>query len=283
MVRVVVYLFDRILDLTLDTARQLRLGMHILNRIRADNNYDPKVNGEYWALRELKKQVQDKDIVIVDVGAHVGDWTREAAAGLSAGSVIYGLEPTRATFARYQEAAAASKAAAKIRPVNAALSDRDGQGTIYVDGDLHGTNSLHEHGLPKVPGASARRPEKTETVALMRGDTLCRQQGIEHIHFLKIDVEGHEISVLRGFEEMLSGKKIDYIQFEYFHGWIDAGHFLREPFELLLKKGYVVGKLAGDRLLFLDGYDKSYEKFEYANYFAIRSPELGALWPARRI
>jgi FkbM family methyltransferase len=283
MRRFVISFFDRFLDLIFDTAQQVRLGMHILNRVRGDNDYDPRSNGEYWALQEIKRQFQGKDIVILDVGANVGDWTRQAAAGLSPGSVVYGIEPVRATFERYQEAAAASPSAAKIRPIHAALSDRDGEGTIFVDGDLNTTNSLHEHRLTERQGGPSPRNGKQETTLLMRGDALCRREGIERIHFLKIDVEGHEVSVLLGFEEMLSRKAIDYIQFEYVHCWIDAGHFLREPFELLLKKGYVLGKLAGDRILFIDAYDKSLEKFEYANYFAVRSPELAALWPSRRI
>jgi FkbM family methyltransferase len=283
MRRFVIPLFDRLLDAIFDASQQLRLGMHILNRIRADNDYDPRSNGEYWALQEIKRQFQGKAVVIFDVGANVGDWTREAAAGLSTGSAIYGIEPTRATFERYREAAASSPAAAKIHPIHAALSDRDGQGTIYVDGDLLTTNSLHEHRLTERQAETPLHGKKVETTPLMRGDTLCREQGIERIHFLKIDVEGHEVPVLRGFEDMLSRKAIDYIQFEYVHGWIDAGHFLREAVEPLLAKGYLVGKLAGDHLLFLDAYDKSLEKFEYANYFAVRGPELAARWPSRRL
>ena len=50
---------------------------------------------------------------------------------------------------------------------------------------------------------------------VIRGDDYCEKHEIDSINFLKIDTEGSEHLVLQGFDRMLTGKKIDVIQFEY--------------------------------------------------------------------
>lgn len=277
MVGTIKKFLDLILDLLLTEEQQFRLGMHIANRARGDDNYDPKTNGEYWALHKIKKQFLNQKLVIFDVGAHVGEWTKEAWSGETSQLAIHSFEPTRTSFLQLERWARETAPSGGLYPVNAALSDRDGTGTLHIDGDLCGTNSLNKHLLIEKAGRSMAAPEKVAEVTLIRGDSFCREKGIERIHFLKIDAESEDVSVLRGFEGMLSRGRIDYVQFEYFHGWIDAGRFLHEALGFLIDKGYRVGKLRGNRLMLLDSYDKSLEKFEYANYFALR-PEAVPLW-----
>ena len=51
---------------------------------------------------------------------------------------------------------------------------------------------------------------RTETL-----DGFCAKNKINLIDFMKIDVEGFELNVLKGAELMLSGGKIKLIQFEF--------------------------------------------------------------------
>ena len=53
--------------------------------------------------------------------------------------------------------------------------------------------------------------------------------------FIKIDVEGFEFEVLKGFGNMLSEKAIKIIQFEYGYANADAGHTLKDIFNFLIK------------------------------------------------
>jgi FkbM family methyltransferase len=62
---------------------------------------------------------------------------------------------------------------------------------------------------------------KTKTI-----DNFLTSNSIEKIDFLKIDVEGYELNILKGAKNSLS--KIDLIQFEYGGCFIDAGIKLEE-------------------------------------------------------
>lgn len=54
----------------------------------------------------------------------------------------------------------------------------------------------------------------SESVTMARGDTFCAERAIEEIGFLKIDTEGHDLEVLRGFRTMLKAARIDLVEVE---------------------------------------------------------------------
>jgi hypothetical protein len=45
-------------------------------------------------------------------------------------------------------------------------------------------------------------------------DEFCSDRGIDHIDFLKIDTEGHDLEVLRGSERLLSEQRVDVVEVE---------------------------------------------------------------------
>ena len=46
-------------------------------------------------------------------------------------------------------------------------------------------------------------------------DSICEQEKVDTIHFLKIDVEGHELQTIEGASNLISSGSIDFIQFEF--------------------------------------------------------------------
>jgi FkbM family methyltransferase len=54
----------------------------------------------------------------------------------------------------------------------------------------------------------------TAPVDVTTGDAFCGRHGLEHVDFLKIDAEGHDLQVLIGFKEMLSRQAVDFVQVE---------------------------------------------------------------------
>jgi hypothetical protein len=86
----------------------------------------------------------------------------------------------------------------------------------------------------------------------MKGDDFCKENGIESIDLLKIDVEGAEFMVLEGFANMLKNNAIRIIQFEYGYANGDTHTLMKDFFRLLGDYGYVTGPLKKTGVLFMD-------------------------------
>jgi methyltransferase FkbM-like protein len=106
-----------------------------------------------------------------------------------------------------------------------------------------------------------------------------QQTGVAHFALVKIDAEGHDLSVLHGARALLAEHRIAVAQFEYNHRWILGRFFLRDAFEFLLALGYRVGKLTTRGVEFYPGWDLDLETFVEGNYLAC-DPEAAALLPA---
>jgi hypothetical protein len=85
---------------------------------------------------------------------------------------------------------------------------------------------------------------------------------------VKIDTEGHDLTILRGAGALLAGHRIAVAQFEYNHRWVFARAFLRDAFELLAGHGYQIGKLTPKGVEFYPGWDPDLETFVEGNYVA---------------
>lgn len=53
-----------------------------------------------------------------------------------------------------------------------------------------------------------------EHVQVSTGEAYCSAQGVDRIDFLKIDAEGHDMEVLKGFLGLLRGHRIGFVQVE---------------------------------------------------------------------
>jgi hypothetical protein len=102
-----------------------------------------------------------------------------------------------------------------------------------------------------------------------RGDDYADQAGIRHIDFLKIDVEGMEDRVLRGFNAMFERNAIDLVQFEYGRVNILNHFLLHDAYEFFRARGFAVGKIYPSYVDFRE-YTLSDEDFLGPNYLACR-------------
>lgn len=246
---------------------QIRIAKYILNRAQGEGIDDPNVNGEYFLLAKIKRIHFTDESVVFDVGANTGEFTRMAISDTDNNLIVYCFEPVHTTFSAFNEVMSKLDRSANIIMVNAALSDTNGVANIYTSGYLSGTNSMHKRHLGALGEIRQNNVEKIKTI---RGDSFCIEAGIQHIDFLKIDTEGHELAVLKGFEQMLLEKKIDFIQFEYGGCWIDARVLLKDAFDYLLPQGYILVKIHPKGIEVFEHYDFRQETFAYSNYLAIR-------------
>lgn len=101
---------------------------------------------------------------------------------------------------------------------------------------------------------------------LKRGDGYMKEKDISQIDFLKIDTEGHELEVLKGFGDRLSDVQI--IQFEYGGTYLDSKIHLKDVLDYLEHYGFTkFAKLTPEGLLPLPTREDDYA---YANIVCVQ-------------
>lgn len=200
---------------------------------------------------------------VFDVGANVGDWTA-LALKINPNLQIHCFEPSAATFQRLHE----RDFKGSVKYINIGLSSAPGEATLYVFEHCAGTNSLYKRqGLEDGWGLKAQQHK--ETIRLTTLDAYCQRSGIQMIDFVKVDVEGHELEVIRGAEGMLKQRRIKRIQFEYGGCNIDSRVLLKDIFDFFAPYSYVFFKVLPHGLRHVPRYDQRLENFQYQNWAVI--------------
>jgi FkbM family methyltransferase len=133
--------------------------------------------------------------VVVDVGANFGWYTTQFAGLVGPSGAVYAFEPVPATFERLLEHLELNALGDHVTAVRAAVSDSAGQATVYVfKSQSDGCASL-----TLMDG----REHKAIQAPLIRLDEYLDEVHVERVDFLKIDVEGSELAVLKGCERLL--------------------------------------------------------------------------------
>ena len=225
-----------------------------LDRAFQNDSADSGRNGEVWLLDQL---VVIRPTVVFDVGANVGAWSAEALRRFDR-ATVHAFEPIPSTFERLAKHGDAGQ---RLVTNQLALSGTDGPELTMWEGS-HSTV------------ASAVRRSATEssevTVSSVRGDTYCALAGVDRIDVLKVDVEGHDLAVLRGFSGMLEERRIDVVQFEFTLFAVFARVWLSDFHELLGEFGYSVGKLYPSWIDW-SSYEASDERHFRCNFVAAAS------------
>ncbi len=230
-----------------------------VDRYEGSNDSNIGVNGEAQLVQERAKHWK----IVFDVGANVGEWT-DLVLKANPEAVIHCFEPSVATFRRLQ----ANNYPSTVYLNNVGLGDEPATRSLYIFSEAAGINSLYPRaGLELALKIDAA--QTTETVTITTLDAYCREHGISHIDFLKVDVEGHELAVLRGAKEMLSKRQIAAIQFECALSFIDARVLLKDFFDLLQPLGYSFYKIFPDHIKKHVLYDQLLENYKYQNWLVV--------------
>ena len=131
---------------------------------------------------------------VFDVGAHVGYYTLLASVLVGDTGRVWAFEPNPTNHAFLRRHVAVNRRE-NVHIENAAVSDRSGTAS-FAFGTGSGTGHLDTHGSLEV-----------RTVRL---DDFCREHGVQP-GFLKIDVEGAELDVLRGAEETVAARPVIFL------------------------------------------------------------------------
>ena len=231
----------------------------MVDRYRGDNNFEMSDNGEEWLLQRAIPHAT----IVLDVGANRGDWTI-AAAQLNPAATFHCFEPSPTTFAILSARCAGLKALLN----NRGCGEVSGERSLFIDFDGSGANSLYDR---VGTGNSAK---KQEAVSITTVDEYCTAAQVGQVDFLKIDVEGHELAVLRGARRLLTEGRVGIVQFEYGGTYIDARTLLKDVCEYVrsVNDGYELYKLFPRHLQAVPEYRPSLETFQYSNWALVYRP-----------
>ncbi len=176
--------------------------------------------------RQLLAQAEARHII--DAGAYYGEWTAFYRAAFPA-ATVHAFEPFPASLAALRAKFAHDP---RVKIIPAALSDTPGERTFHSNNDAP-TNSLlaaHERVGELLAEPELVAPRERLRVQVTNLDTYAQQEKIDRIAVLKMDIQGAELSALRGAHALLRGSRIDLIYSEI----LLAPHYKDQPhyFEL---------------------------------------------------
>ncbi len=187
--------------------------------------------------KQILEQVPSQRLaVLFDVGANVGQ-SCLLYRRLFPDAVIHAFEPVPATHLKLTQSVAG---ASNIHVHKVALSASDG----VLEMHLANNSTMNRLG-------QSDASNNTEQVATQRLDSFCREHGIGHIDFLKIDTEGRDLAVIQGAGDFL--RDIDFIQCE-----VSANRYNR--FHVPFAQVFDFLSDAGFHLFHVDG-----QTFEWGN------------------
>ncbi len=199
--------------------------------------------------------------VIVDVGANAGHWSQLALKAFPHAEVI-GFEPQDAHRTNLSQLRDISQSRFRFYPI--ALSNFKGKAQLYSNEAGSGLASLYQRDLRRFYGVDMKPAGNVETSTLAEQ---IRTLSLKGIDILKVDVEGHELSVLEGAGVHINN--IKYIQFEFGGAMMDSKVPFRDFMTFFADLPFRIYRLSPIGLIAIPPYNEGLEGYEMSNYVAI--------------
>jgi FkbM family methyltransferase len=195
----------------------------------------------------------------VDIGGNKGEYAQEVVSRFQNARVFI-FEPSL-----YNRKALDDKFLdnPNVRVYQIALSDSAGLMPLYADSPGSGGASLIHR---KIEHFGVHVSE-LEQVSVKRFDEIWGQINEDIIDLVKIDVEGHELNVLRGFGLILERVKV--VQFEMGGTDIDSRVFFQDFWYFFLPYDFALFRMSPSGLVPISSYKEQEESFTFKNYVAL--------------
>lgn len=190
------------------------------------NAYSREVAG-YWEIFQEHQYLDvpaaqpDRQVVVLDVGANVGFFAIKQILRHRANLRLIAFEPDPATYARLAAnvGRVKDKAGSDVTLVNCAVDTHTGHAKFLRNMSVESRVLEDDSSEPSI------------TVEVTTLDDVIRKEGIRRIDLMKVDVEGHELKVLRGGRQALA--ITENITLEY-----HEPHFVEEIDVILSEFGF---------------------------------------------
>jgi FkbM family methyltransferase len=262
---------QRIERWTVTLARLLQIDLvQVAYRDLGILNYETRtLSGERYLIeRVLPLLVPPDEAVLFDVGANCGEVSLDFRAAFPTAK-IWAFEPNPVAYSTL----ITNVRARDIDCRNSGLGHAAGTGVLhcYLNDQKSGHATMYRSMFSiygesyRIEGADRLTTFEFDITTV---DLICQEEGIRTIDFLKIDVEGHELSVLKGATNKIKTGQIRAIQFEFTDCNVMSRVFLRDFYEFLPK--YRFYRLNANGLISLGSYATRNELFQFQNILAVR-------------
>jgi FkbM family methyltransferase len=166
--------------------------------------------------------------IVFDVGANVGNYSLAVRKRFPQVS-IHSFEPVKKTF----DLLVRNTVNDNISTYNLGFSDTRGVGKIFNTVNSEDTEiaSLYQDVFSDIFKSEAEIT--SDEFSMDTIDEFCSANNIGGIDFLKIDVEGHELFVLKGAAQMIKNDHLKIVQFEFNAHNVYSRVFLRDFYLIL--------------------------------------------------
>ena len=216
------------------------------------------LSGEKYFVEQMLPQFLKTDSpVLVDVGANRGCYAKLLLSSIPQANV-WAFEPNPRTYAVLTQ----ELAIPNVVTVNQGLGSQESTLKFYDRQDQEGSSqhgSLYREVIEEI-----HHTDSIElAVSITTLDQYAAVQGIDRIHLLKIDTEGHELEVLKGATRLLAAGKIDLLHLEFNEMNVVSRVFFRDIAKAL--SDYVPYRLLPSGVLPLDDCPLRTELFAFQN------------------
>jgi FkbM family methyltransferase len=223
------------------------------------NYHNDRDSGERRFLRDFL--ANRKAPVVLDVGANVGDYAAKVMTLVPA-ALLFAFEPHPKTFQKLKLASERYG----FKAFNVGCGDENAKLNLYDyangDGSVHA--SIYRDVIETVHcGKSV-----AHLVDVVRLDEFVERLNLKEIDLLKIDTEGNEMAVLKGFKRFIDMRKIRAIHFEFNEMNVVSRVFFKDFYDFL--PGYEFYRALQDGLVPLKTYyPLTCEIFAFQNIVAV--------------
>jgi len=225
----------------------------------------PEASGERRLFHEIRRR-SPGPWCVMDVGANCGQFLRLALRSMPASDTrIHCFEPGAHAFEQLRTAASG---ASHVLLNRLAIGASVGNATLHYQAPGSGLASLTRRDLEHF-GIDFGLSEPVQVTTV---DDYCERLGIERVHLLKLDIEGHELDAIQGARRMLQQGRIDALTFEFGGCNIDTRTYFRDFWKVLHGHGMTIHRITPSGFWHrIDRYDEAHEQFRTTNFVARRT------------
>ena len=180
---------------------------------------------------------------VLDIGANIGYTSSVFAHSIDPAYKVYSFEPEAFNFCLLDRLAQSAKAQGRIVPVHAAVGDQDGSIQLWRNEGHHADHRVVTSHFREMASVEA-----SVQVPMLKIDTFVAQQGPSFpVRFIKVDVQGYELPVLKGMQRTLESNPKAVLALEYAPDEIrELGFRPEDVLEWLAARNYRAYSMGGN-------------------------------------